>query len=79
MAIGNAFLGGFCRTPASASFFGKGWRLRIDALDHGANPRKGVELTACPAWEIVTLKLPVEHGAWTKVILKTDLHSPRHN
>lgn len=46
--IGEAFIGGFCRSPNAPAFFKGGGSVRVDGLDHGASLIKGAPMNTCP-------------------------------
>jgi F0F1-type ATP synthase membrane subunit c/vacuolar-type H+-ATPase subunit K len=46
--IGEAFIGGFCKSPNAPAFFKSGGSVRVDGLDHGAGLQKGEPMNTCP-------------------------------
>jgi hypothetical protein len=47
-SITASVLRGFCSKPMAASYFAEGRTIRIDLLEAGANPVRGVPVTRCP-------------------------------
>lgn len=47
-AITANVLRGFCSKPEAASYFVEGRTMRIDLLEAGAHPIRGVPVTRCP-------------------------------